>query len=100
MDAYLCNQFRRDLRGLFMGVLRGSSSEKPIADYLNRTLNDFSIDLLYYINASAVGNLFSSGEIAPMPEFQRDSQEWKHHLSVVDRIFVGDPNISLLLAQY
>jgi len=78
----------------------GSSSEKPIAGYLNRTLNDFSIDLLYYINASAVGNLFSSGEIAPMSEFQRDSQEWKHHLSVVDRIFVGDPNISLLLAQY
>ena len=100
MDACLCNQYRRDLRGLFMGMLGGSSSEKPIADYLNRILNDFSIDLLYYLNASAVGNLFSSGEIAPRSEFQRDSQEWKHHLSVVDRIFVGEPTISQLLAHY
>jgi hypothetical protein len=93
VDAYLCNQYRRDLQGLFKGVLGGSSSEKLIADYLNRALNDFLIDLLYYLNASAVGNLSLSGEMVPMSEFQRNSQEWKHHLSVVDRIFVGEPTI-------
>jgi hypothetical protein len=80
-----------------MGMLGGSSFERPITDYLNRSLNDFSIDLLCYLNAGAVGNLFSSGEMTPMSEFQRDSQEWKHHLSVVDRIFVGEPTISPLL---
>jgi hypothetical protein len=62
-----------------MGMLGDGSSEKPLTDYLNRSLNDFSIDLLCYLNAGAVGNLSSSGEMAPMSEFQRDSQEWKHH---------------------
>jgi hypothetical protein len=80
-----------------MGMLEVSSFERPTADYLNRSLNDFAIDLLYYLNASAVGNLSSSGEMAPMSEFQRDSQEWKHYLSVVDRIFVGEPTINPLL---
>jgi hypothetical protein len=79
VDTYLCNQYRRDLQGLFMGMLGDGSSEKPLTDYLNRSLNDFSIDLLCYLNAGAVGNLSSSGEMAPMSEFQRDSQEWKIH---------------------
>jgi hypothetical protein len=72
-----------------MGVLGVSSFERPTADYLNRSLNDFAIDLLYYFNASAVGNLSSLEEMAPMSEFNRDSQEWMRLLSLVDRFLLA-----------
>jgi hypothetical protein len=77
-----------------MSVLGGGSFEGPTVDYLNRSLNDFVIDLLYYLNASAVRNLSSPGEMAPKSEYQRDSREWKRLLSLVDRFFVGQLTIN------
>ena len=76
-----------------MDLLEISSFEKPPADYLNRSLNDFGIDLLYSLNASAVENLSSPRGIPPVSECQLHAQECKHLPYFVDRLFVGQPTI-------
>jgi hypothetical protein len=94
IDAYLYNQHRRDLSSHFMNALGIGSFDMPNADYLNRSLNDFGIDLLYYLNASQVGSLSSPGEMTRISESQCDSQDRKRLLSLVDRFFVGQPTIN------